>query len=852
VIVPRELHQSELRLTTLGAAALTHEPPGGARIVVLGPGKPLALLTYLALAPQRSASRDYLLDLLWADVAGERARSTLRQTLWFLRRKLGTEAFETCNDLITLGLTLTVDRDEFIQAVRQGSDERALELYRGKFFPAFAAPGGAEFEQWVEFERARLHIAYERTVERYVASRLAGSSFAEAERAARAWRDMDPGRERAWRLLLETLAASGAAEAVRLEADALEIAFASDGREPEPGTRDLIRRLLLPSAAEGGQPSVPSGPLPIAELVGREVEFARVLSVWHEARRGLARCVHVAAPKGLGKTRLLKDLGRRLRADGMVVVINHRSDERGVQYLFARRLTAKLATLPGAVGVSPTAARGLLALDPSLAGRFPGASPSAGVPGDEGLAAALAELLDAVSEETPLALLIDDLDLVDEASRRLLEAVSHRLARQRILLVTASRPTASDPIDSRHNVTLDLLPLTEIQIEELLRSLAELPPELWATTLPALLAAATGGSPFLIHEVLAWLRARGVLRVAEGAWHCANGAALAREIAAVRQVAAAPLRRRSRRPAMVAIVAGAAVVLAVLLAPLGPRLLSGAGPRELAVLTTPISNVPGTAQLLPAPVVELRGPGVAGNSSVITVTAELARGDGELTGEVSVRVRQGRAVFDDLRLVGSGVFALQFISSEGDTAVSPEFSLVSPSEGSTLRLAGGRLNGQSVSPDRRRVVVLPGDTLRGEVRLVYTSRWGAASVILGATPTWGDPAKQALSIGPLATPAAEMPRSAPVSLAVPDEPGSYRLIFVFQAETSAAHILSGTNWTVGVPVWGDGNDVAGWSPAQLDQADRTGQVWTRQLWPDGRWVENVFAATTVEVVVREP
>ena len=84
----------------------------------------------------------------------------------------------------------------------------------------------------------------------------------------------------------------------------------------------------------------------------------------------------------------------------------------------------------------------------------------------------------------------------------------------------------------------------------------------------------------------------------------------------------------------------------------------------------------------------------------------------------------------------------------------------------------------------------------------------------------------------------------------PRRPGTYRLIFVFQAETTVDYILSGTNWTVGRPVWGDGNDVARWSREQLDAADRAGQVVVRRLRPGGRWVENWFPATTVEVVVR--
>ena len=53
-----------LSLKTLGGAGLRGI---GEADLLLGPGKPLALLIFIALTPGRRISREFLVDLLWAD-----------------------------------------------------------------------------------------------------------------------------------------------------------------------------------------------------------------------------------------------------------------------------------------------------------------------------------------------------------------------------------------------------------------------------------------------------------------------------------------------------------------------------------------------------------------------------------------------------------------------------------------------------------------------------------------------------------------------------------------------------------------------------------------------------------------
>src|SRR5216683_7455038 len=131
----------------------------------------LALLAYLAAAtPQGPHRRDTLLALFWPELDQEHARAALRQSLHVLRSALGANAMLSRGDE---EIGLDVDRlwcdvvalDEAITAGRFGE---ALELYRGEMLGGFFIPGAAEFERWLDVERARLRQAASRCAQALV------------------------------------------------------------------------------------------------------------------------------------------------------------------------------------------------------------------------------------------------------------------------------------------------------------------------------------------------------------------------------------------------------------------------------------------------------------------------------------------------------------------------------------------------------------------------------------------------------------------------------------------------------------------------------------------------------------
>ena len=445
--------EAPLRLQTLGTAALTlRAGPGAGPEPILGPGKPFALITYLALSPGRLATREHLTDLLWADLEPERARHSLRQTIWQLRQALGEEALTSPGSEIHLEAPVSTDRDEFLDAIERQDFAAAVELYGGPFLPSFAIPGGLEFEQWAGVERTRLRNTFLRVAEAQTRRLIAAHRYREAQQLARRTRDTDPLDERGWRLLIEARYAGGDALGAELECDGLLRMLKEEGRDPEPASTSLIGRIRQPGALTRSQDE--SRAL-LADLIGREREFSTILEAWEQARSGRPAQCCVTAPAGMGKTRLLQDLRARLvLAGASVVYVRANPGDRHVSYAYACDMAAALAAQPGATGVPPEVAGSLLALNPTLSNIFSAnADHAVGQEAFRRRTVALVELLAAVAEQRPVALLLDDMHWADPVSVKLLEGVRTRLQGQHVLLVTGRAPGLAvvlPPIRSPH------------------------------------------------------------------------------------------------------------------------------------------------------------------------------------------------------------------------------------------------------------------------------------------------------------------------------------------------------------------------------------------------------------------
>jgi DNA-binding SARP family transcriptional activator len=106
-------------------------------------------------------SRDKVVAYLWPESDVHRARNSLKQVLFSIRRSFGQDLLVASGGMLRLNpSSIEVDLWQFEDALAQGSKDMAVELYRGPFLDGFYASGLAEFQWWVEAERERLARQY--------------------------------------------------------------------------------------------------------------------------------------------------------------------------------------------------------------------------------------------------------------------------------------------------------------------------------------------------------------------------------------------------------------------------------------------------------------------------------------------------------------------------------------------------------------------------------------------------------------------------------------------------------------------------------------------------------------------
>ncbi|MEO5579831.1 MAG: BTAD domain-containing putative transcriptional regulator [Gemmatimonadaceae bacterium] len=199
-----------IHLRTLGGLDLRGGDPREMRAVMTRP-KRFALLVYLALAGAGGYHRrDSLLAIFWPESNTDHARNALRQSLYALRKSLGSDVFDA-RGIHEIGINWSVfscDAKIFESALDAGRSVDALETYHGDLLPGFFVSEPA-FEQWLDSERSRLRRRAEREA-RILSDRFAQSGdLSLAVQWARHAAAFSPGEEGAVRRLIDLLAKAG-------------------------------------------------------------------------------------------------------------------------------------------------------------------------------------------------------------------------------------------------------------------------------------------------------------------------------------------------------------------------------------------------------------------------------------------------------------------------------------------------------------------------------------------------------------------------------------------------------------------------------------------------------------------
>lgn len=237
-----------------------------------------------------------------------------------------------------------------------------------------------------------------------------------------------------------------------------------------------------------------------SRFIGRTAELDALDAALTALEGGAPRAVEVVGPAGIGKSRLLSELGARAGARGHVVLSGSGAElEQDLPYwVFVDALDDYIE------GLEPRRLDRLDAATRSELGQFlPALADSAAAPGT-----ALHEryrthraarvLLEHLALRKPLVLLLDDFHWADPASTDLLSALLHRPPAAGVLIALAARPTQlptrlATALERAHRAgvlaRVELPPLTRNETRELVGEHAELFYE------------ETGGNPFYLEQL---------------------------------------------------------------------------------------------------------------------------------------------------------------------------------------------------------------------------------------------------------------------------------------------------------------------------------------------------------------
>lgn len=484
-------------------------------------GKPFALLVYLI--DHGPATRDHLAEVLWSGSERSRARASVRQAIWLLRQRLGEAVFDG-EDPIGLDPTvLETDLEDLIALLAsESADPAAVEPLLGEPLEGLTVADAPVWRLWAEDFRSRTAHRIGSRLRHLAEQAAAEGDVTQSCAFLRLALRIQPERAETYLALVSHLLDLRELDEAESQIDAVrQLGDPEAVRLLEPW-EERLRALRLSQ--------VPTGRAEIRlDFVGRSREISKLVGQLRLAARGQGQIAVITGPAGIGKTRLVEEMAMVAQLDGVQVVqAKAHESERNIRFGAITDLVRELLSLRGSAGISAASDDALRAMVPSLSGNggMRTVDPSRAL--SASLADAFLDLLDAVSNEAPLLLIVEDLHWADDDSRALLSRTARRTSSTSSLVIVTSRD-GNDPALTRalsalrapeHAATVALRPLDRADTEELLGLLADFGSAGELRAMADRLHTVSGGNPLFLLETLRTLQDRHLLAAGEeGRWH---------------------------------------------------------------------------------------------------------------------------------------------------------------------------------------------------------------------------------------------------------------------------------------------------------------------------------------------
>jgi len=517
-----------LALRLCGDVALTSddgmlvEPPLGS--------KTLALLAFLALerGPHR---REEVTALLWGEYPEDKAKASLRQALTHLRDAIG-DALVVDRVSVELRGVLACDVEDFLRlAPHDPAAATAIDVPR--FLANLSTRNCPAFQEWVDEKRLELVGRYTSLVASCTREAMARREWRDAARFAERWVKLDDLADEPVAALIEAQHLSGERASARLtHARYVARLAAETQRAPARTISELVSRLEQapaeqkpPKAKETWYERAPSF---VGGLIGRAREWEVLRRAWTAASTTSSRIVLIEGDPGAGKSRLADDFLHWVASQGGIVLRGRGYDAHaGAPFGAVIEALRSAIDAPGVAGVDPEWLGEIGRVLPEIRRRFPTLpdTTAANLATDGWrLFEAIAQVLLAISEDSPVAVLIDDLQWCDADSCSLLHFLVRRLGEAQVMwcatftLGEIERDAPAARLAralraARDSECVVLSPLSEDDVWRLIRELARVGAPDGARRLAARIHQATAGNPFYVIELLKTLFARELLTV---------------------------------------------------------------------------------------------------------------------------------------------------------------------------------------------------------------------------------------------------------------------------------------------------------------------------------------------------
>ncbi len=267
-------------------------------------------------------------------------------------------------------------------------------------------------------------------------------------------------------------------------------------------------------------------------FVGREGELERLQALWKESVAGERRLALIAGEPGVGKTRLAAELGAAVHPQGAIVLAGRCDEDLGVPYQpFVEALRHYLSAPASGLRLGRHGGE-LVRLVPELAELRTGLqTPLQADPETERyrLFDAVAAWLAEVSAETPVLLVLDDVQWAAKPTLLLLRHVLRSPESLRLLVTVTYRDTEvgrGHPLsellsDLRRHEGVERISLTGLDVASVTAYLEETAGHALADEdddFARAIWSETEGNPFFVGEVLRHLRETGDVVRRDGRW----------------------------------------------------------------------------------------------------------------------------------------------------------------------------------------------------------------------------------------------------------------------------------------------------------------------------------------------